>query len=815
MPDKSFLSDEDRRLAEELESLAESLIPSPSFEHQLEVKLMQAHSRRVQPRRLKPMFTALAEVAALAALVLLLSLVIRAFRPQPQPAAGSTPAPSPAVSLTPTSTPTPDAGPTPTVYTAWGGTLVLNVPLPNGPEQATVYAYQPAQPATEADVRALADRLGLTGPLYRRGGAFFLVDGNRRLRVESGQVFEYLPDYSRYPRWARLGNSPATFPPDAEAQIRQFLDEHGFDFAYEIRPAEVAGGYFAALQTPDGHPICYEDFRCAGLLFTLDEQGILSVDGDLPQYQPLGQYPILSAEEAFQKVLNPDEAGILQAAATLGVPHAWYRTYPTDQTITYYGWLDVIPAVDGGAPLILLNGYPATGHVADMQRLEGFVKARGRFRRENGTLTFQVESWQPATGLENVNGTITRQADGSGLLTTPEGVTLTLPDLPADLPLPLENAFVLGVRQGDTFEWVSIDLRNQQHGGGGSTVGQGFYRLNLTGTPVPFPTPGAATPAGGGEQTYTVQPGDTLSQIASRFGVTVQALMEANHISADDADLIRVGQVLVIPGPATPAVVSQVVEGLRGMLSITRYKLSNGSERMEYLLYGLDSPYPMLSLQGENLEALQPYQNRPVDVWGTIEATEGKLPVLHLERYEIPFPNLEFQVLQGTVRETTLNGTPVNLFTTTDGQTYVQLTPDGHSTAAGVGRPGDRVQIEALLIPGETFGGYPALRVFSAGVSNGDQPDLSISASEIPVVDLSYVPPEAASPPKMTIEHVELIAFMPDPIRAGELPPEQRYIQPAWLFSGHYASGEAFFILVQALRQEYLAPEVAPIMPPG
>jgi nucleoid-associated protein YgaU len=49
--------------------------------------------------------------------------------------------------------------------------------------------------------------------------------------------------------------------------------------------------------------------------------------------------------------------------------------------------------------------------------------------------------------------------------------------------------------------------------------------------------------------TYTVKAGDTLSQIAKDFGVTVEALVEANGIK--DPSLIRVGEVLIIP-PAKP-----------------------------------------------------------------------------------------------------------------------------------------------------------------------------------------------------------------------------------------------------------------------
>jgi len=52
--------------------------------------------------------------------------------------------------------------------------------------------------------------------------------------------------------------------------------------------------------------------------------------------------------------------------------------------------------------------------------------------------------------------------------------------------------------------------------------------------------------------TYVVQAGDTLSGIASRFGVTVQAIRDANGISSD---IITVGTQLIIPvsgGPVSP-----------------------------------------------------------------------------------------------------------------------------------------------------------------------------------------------------------------------------------------------------------------------
>lgn len=77
--------------------------------------------------------------------------------------------------------------------------------------------------------------------------------------------------------------------------------------------------------------------------------------------------------------------------------------------------------------------------------------------------------------------------------------------------------------------------------------------------PAPSPTGILAAPgAGGAPRTYTVQPGDTLSQIAEQFDVTISGLMEANDISS--ADFLQIGQVLTIPsaGATTGSTGSQI-----------------------------------------------------------------------------------------------------------------------------------------------------------------------------------------------------------------------------------------------------------------
>ncbi len=74
--------------------------------------------------------------------------------------------------------------------------------------------------------------------------------------------------------------------------------------------------------------------------------------------------------------------------------------------------------------------------------------------------------------------------------------------------------------------------------------------------------------------TYTVRRGDTLSGIAQRFGTTVQALRYQNGI---EGDLIRVGDVLELPGDDFLTEVRRVSEPKRGGLRTWRYLVAHHS----------------------------------------------------------------------------------------------------------------------------------------------------------------------------------------------------------------------------------------------
>lgn len=65
---------------------------------------------------------------------------------------------------------------------------------------------------------------------------------------------------------------------------------------------------------------------------------------------------------------------------------------------------------------------------------------------------------------------------------------------------------------------------------------------------IPEPSEGPEVPVAAGEIEYVVAKGDNFTNIASRHGVTVQAIIMANP--AVDSNRMQIGQVLIIPAPA-------------------------------------------------------------------------------------------------------------------------------------------------------------------------------------------------------------------------------------------------------------------------
>lgn len=123
------------------------------------------------------------------------------------------------------------------------------------------------------------------------------------------------------------------------------------------------------------------------------------------------------------------------------------------------------------------------------------------------------------------------------------------------------------VQRGDTLGGIArrygttVSAIRGANGISGNTIYAGQTLMipdGASGVPAPPPIPPAQeVSVGAGEDTYTVQSGDTLGAIAKRYGVTVRELAARNNIS--DPRKLRAGQTLIMPlagSSATPAPVT-------------------------------------------------------------------------------------------------------------------------------------------------------------------------------------------------------------------------------------------------------------------
>ncbi len=775
MNDKNLISPKERALAEMIKATTQEVNANSSFTADLEKKLMNAHKPKTGFGlfSIKKAASTAGWIVGWTAMAVMLIWVIRTMAPQPQPAAGNTPFPN-GETATPESLPPESTLPKGKAFNWNGTTLYLNAPLPETPAEMKIYLTKDEVYATVDDVKALALRFGMSGEIYQMAGEtgistdYLIVDGNQQLRVRSDRYFSYFPDYA-----GKIYTGVYNDNPNAEALIHEFMQTHGFNFEYRIERSELYGAYFALPLTPNGLAMRHEHFNFSGIRFYFNKDSIEFVEASLLKYDETATVGIISAQEAFEKLLDPiagNGTGILMGMAS-GSPaeESWRRIFPLDETLTYFGYMNSTgKSITGGAPLVTLDGYTVTGNTEgateNMQNV--FVEATGQLHEVGGFKTFEIQSWKIHDGYdEGYVGTIQREGE-QVVINTLEGDKLILPDMPSDVPLPLENAYIMGVTQGDTFEWKSFDTRMAQGGGGGGGGGgQGFYKLNLTGTPVPLPTTSA---------------------------------VQNDYIPQPPFDQPR-------------------VDGLLVTLTVSIHKKVDGSQVTEYGLFGKDQSGQVYSgtITGENLQKLDKYHGLPILLWGTIN-TEGT-PTINVEKYEIPFPDLQFKIVKGRQELTDLDGQSVIVFTTEDGVSYIQLSPLGEPDSAILGIEGDLIQQEVLIIPDETFGNMPALRIYSGSIIEEGSPELTVTANEPYTYDDSeIVAPGDYVQPTATIEKVELVYYMPDPrYVTSELVIDQGYLQPAWLFHGHYSDGSEFEFLVQALKDEFLLPELAPYTQPG
>ena len=171
----------------------------------------------------------------------------------------------------------------------------------------------------------------------------------------------------------------------------------------------------------------------------------------------------------------PSPASWSGCTSPSGPSRAWLRTYPFNQTQTIYSYVSSFPSAETGkAPLILVGMYSASGNVAGLDQLPSntLVEATGQFVTDGGITKFKLDSWKVTSLTEDgIQGTM-EMVGGQVTLSAQEG-NFQLADVPTDIPLPFENAFVVGVRLGNIYDWTSIDNRGGPGGSGGGGGGGG------------------------------------------------------------------------------------------------------------------------------------------------------------------------------------------------------------------------------------------------------------------------------------------------------------------------------------------------------
>jgi len=166
-------------------------------------------------------------------------------------------------------------------------------------------------------------------------------------------------------------------------------------------------------------------------------------------------------------------------------------------------------------------------------------------------------------------------------------------------PVPVENPTT--VPEVNVPTAVPVETAVPSYPGPGETV------EGSTATPV-GEIPGGETPGGesqptatpstnaSGQQTHTVQPGETLGSISQQYNVTPEEIAAANNLA--NVNQLDVGQVLIIPAPgtvttggATPPATGEQVHVVQPGENLFRIALGYGMTANELAAYnGISDP---------------------------------------------------------------------------------------------------------------------------------------------------------------------------------------------------------------------------------
>ncbi len=346
-PNDPAVPRQEAALAEALRRLAHDTHPNPRFKASLEAQLMKA--ARKGPGRdkinLRGAGLALGWIALGAALLFGLTWIIQNVLPHPagsipsaatatgQPTASAPPTVSatalPTDTLAAVETPAPPtpspAAPSFTSDLYPGVEWLVPTPFPTAPGQVTVYRQDAAEAVTVESARTMAAKLGVTGGVYQVNGEasgqviYTVANSKQRVTfINTIENFAYVGDYTTV-----LKSSKISLPVEQQvAAAAEFLQSHGLlDFPYTVETDSTGAGFVSFSPRLDGIPVYYNNLGYGLINVTIDAQGqVALVNYQLFKTSPVGQFPIRSAQDAWQKALSSQTVSGVEMTTAFSAP---------------------------------------------------------------------------------------------------------------------------------------------------------------------------------------------------------------------------------------------------------------------------------------------------------------------------------------------------------------------------------------------------------------------------------------------------------------------------------------------------------------
>lgn len=266
------------------------------------------------------------------------------------------------------------------------------------------------------------------------------------------------------------------------------------------------------------------------------------------------------------------------------------------------------------------------------------------------------------------------------------------------------------VRSGDTLAAIAartgtttgvLATRNHlAHGGNHLSIGQ---HLSVPRTAAQARAAAARAKAAAAARaaairraTYVVRPGDTLSHIAARKGVSLAALLKANHLST--RSVLQVGQKVRIPGAGAASAARPSSKSASKAMPTTRYRVRSG-DTLSAIAARTRTPL-------STLYRLNRLSARSVIHPGQLVTVRGRTPAATRRA--------------GTAAYTVRSGDTLSGIAVKHGSTLAALLKTNHLSARSVIHPGQRLRVPATPVKSatsaNTFAGrtYPGTTVAAA-----------------------------------------------------------------------------------------------------